>query len=42
MRGRHAFSLADRLCLALTNRLVATACTADAAWRAVPRVQLIR
>ena len=35
-------SLADRLCLALTNRLAATAWTADAAWRALPNVQMIR
>ena len=37
-----ALSLADRLCLALTNRLTATAWTADAAWRDLPHVQLIR
>lgn len=36
------FSLADRLCLALTNRLTATAWTADTAWRDVPNVHLIR
>ena len=35
-------SLADRLCLALTNRLAATVWTADAAWRDLPNVQLIR
>ena len=35
-------SLADRLCLALANRLTATACTADAAWRDVPHVRMIR
>ena len=35
-------SLADRLCLALTSRLAATAWTADAAWRDFPNVRLIR
>ena len=35
-------SLADRLCLALANRLTATAWTADATWRDVPNVHLIR
>ncbi|GHF17082.1 PIN domain-containing protein [Pseudolysinimonas yzui] len=35
-------SLADRLCLALAERLDATAWTADAAWRDHPRVRLIR
>jgi len=35
-------SLADRMCLALTKRLAATAWTADAAWRDLPNVQLIR
>lgn len=35
-------SLADRLCLALTKRLAATAWTADTAWRGLPNVQLIR
>jgi ribonuclease VapC len=34
--------LADRLCLALTNRLAATVWTADDAWRALPNVKLIR
>jgi ribonuclease VapC len=35
-------SLADRLCLALAERLDATAWTADAAWRDHPRAGLIR
>jgi ribonuclease VapC len=35
-------SLADRLCLALTDRLAATAVTADAAWRDLPNVRMIR
>ena len=35
-------SLADRLCLALTNRLAATVWTADDTWRALPNVTLIR
>lgn len=35
-------SLADRLCLALTDRLAATAWTADAAWRDFPNVRMIR
>ncbi len=35
-------SLADRLSLALASRLGATAWTADAAWRDLPNVQLIR
>ena len=37
-----ALSLADRLCLALTNRLSATAWTADATWRDLPHVRMIR
>ena len=35
-------SLADRLCLALTNRLSATVWTADGDWRDLPHVRLIR
>lgn len=35
-------SLADRLCLALAERLDGTAWTADAAWRDHPRARLIR
>ncbi len=35
-------SLADRLCLALGERLDAEVLTADAAWRTEPRVVLIR
>lgn len=35
-------SLADRLCLALAERLDATAFTADSAWRDERRVTLIR
>lgn len=37
-----SLSLADRLCLALTDRLAATALTADAAWRGFPNVRMIR
>ena len=40
--ARSGLSLADRLCLALTSRLAATAWTADAAWRDFPNVRLIR
>ncbi|MES2094471.1 MAG: PIN domain-containing protein [Actinomycetota bacterium] len=36
-----SLSLADRLCLALTNRLAATAWTADAEWRDLPNVRMI-
>lgn len=36
------FSLADRLCLALAERMETTALTADAAWNKHPRAQLIR
>jgi PIN domain nuclease of toxin-antitoxin system len=35
-------SLADRLCLALAERLDATASTADTAWQGHSRVELIR
>lgn len=42
MSGVHAFTVPERLCLALVNRLTATARTADAAWRDLPDVQLIR
>lgn len=35
-------ALADRLCLALAERLDATALTADAAWRTHPRARVIR
>lgn len=35
-------SLADRLCLALADRLDATAWTADTAWRGHPRARPIR
>jgi ribonuclease VapC len=37
-----ALSLADRLCLALAERRESSALTADAAWRAHPRAELIR
>lgn len=37
-----ALSLADRLCLALGDRLSAPILTADAAWAGLPRVELIR
>ncbi|WP_425545949.1 PIN domain-containing protein [Agromyces neolithicus] len=36
------FSLADRLCLALAERLETVALTADAAWQKHPRAKLIR
>ena len=42
MSGVHAFTVPERLCLALVNRLTATARTADAAWRDLLDVQLIR
>lgn len=41
-RRREGLSLADRLCLALANRLGAEAWTADAAWRDAPPVRQIR
>lgn len=37
-----SLSLADRLCLALADRLDADALTADQAWAAHPRARLIR
>jgi ribonuclease VapC len=37
-----SLSLADRLCLALAERLDATAWTADQSWREHPRAGLIR
>ena len=37
-----SLSLADRLCLALADRLDADALTADQAWAAHPRARVIR
>lgn len=41
-RPGQGLSLGDRLCLALTERLGATAWTADAEWQGRPGVALIR
>jgi ribonuclease VapC len=41
-RAGAGLSLADRLCLALGDRLAADVWTADAAWASEDRVQLIR
>ena len=41
-RSGEGLSLADRLCLALADRLGATAWTADVQWRGRPGVKLIR
>lgn len=41
-RRGDALSLADRLCLALRERLGGEALTADKHWRAIPGVRLIR
>ncbi|MGH2364877.1 MAG: PIN domain-containing protein [Chloroflexota bacterium] len=41
-RPRHDLSLADRLCLALGDRLDAVVLTADRAWGAAGRVRQIR
>lgn len=41
-RSGEGLSLADRLCLALAERLGSTAWTADAAWGSAPNIQQIR
>lgn len=41
-RSGEGLSLADRLCLALAERLGATAWTADTAWGSAPNIEQIR